>query len=87
MAQREYAYPNGTPRSWDDTAGEADSMLVSMFSPVRVLAEVAAKRRLLELYDGKESLTGRRVGEEYRLGVLDALRLLSEAYGNRRETP
>ncbi len=48
VAEREYAYPSGTPRDWEHVAGEADSMLVSMFSPARVLAEVAAKRRIVE---------------------------------------
>lgn len=48
VAEREYAYPNGTPRDWSDKAGEADSMLVGIFSPARVLADVEAKRRIIE---------------------------------------
>lgn len=53
VAQRESAWPNGKPRSpqdWEHVAGEADSMLVGMFSPARVLAEVEAKRELLGLH-------------------------------------
>ncbi len=49
----------------------------------RVLADIAAKRRLLELRVGDESLTGRRIGDEYRLGILDAIRLLSLTDGRR----
>lgn len=51
VAQRESVWPNGKPRSpldWDHVAGDADSMLVSMFSPARVLAEVDAKRQIIE---------------------------------------
>lgn len=60
--------------------GEIRAAHIARHDPARVLAEVAAKRRLSELLAGGESLTGRRVGEEYRLGILDALRLLSEPY-------
>lgn len=54
VAEREYAYPSGTPRDWSHTAGDADSMLVSMFSPARVLAEVAAKRAIVDLHTPKD---------------------------------
>jgi hypothetical protein len=53
VAQRENTWPNGKPISaadWDRVAGDADSMLVSMFSPARVLAEVEAKRVILNIH-------------------------------------
>lgn len=53
VAQRENTWPNGKPISaadWDRVAGDADSMLVSMFSPARVLAEVESKRGMVELH-------------------------------------
>lgn len=53
VAQRENTWPNGKSISatdWDRVAGDADSMLVGMFSPARVLAEVEAKRKIVSLH-------------------------------------
>jgi hypothetical protein len=48
VADREHQHWSGS--HWDDVAGEADSMLVGMFSPARALADVASKRAILDLH-------------------------------------
>lgn len=50
-ARRESVWPNGAPKTeqdWQYVAGQADSMLVSMFSPARVLADCEARRAIVE---------------------------------------
>ncbi len=51
VAQREGTHRDGSPIDaawWARVAGDADSTLVEMFSPARVLAEVEAKRAMLD---------------------------------------
>lgn len=55
VALRESTWATGAPLTaadWDYVAGDADSTLVAIYSPMRVLAECAAKRALIAAVQG-----------------------------------
>lgn len=90
VADREHQHWTGS--HWDDVAGEADSMLVGMFSPSVVLADVDAKRRIVDACEqasreasGLQSVTefgGRFSTEMFAIGVL---RLLVQQFADHSD--
>jgi hypothetical protein len=88
VAQREHA---ACGDRWDYVAGDADSMLVQMMSPAAVLADIAAKRKIIERVAEDAAIADNPLRAQSASNMQwylatrarDVLRLLASAYVTR----